>query len=69
MSTPVHARWKAAAAVLAAFAAVAALLLWMMPRPHSERDYLIAGTCGTLVALVVLFVVLGGMGALRPRRR
>ena len=58
----------AAAAVAGSFAATAAILLQVMPRPHTQYDYLIAGTCATLAALLVLFAVLGGLGVFRPRR-
>ena len=52
----------ATAAVLGAFAAAGAVMLWILPGPHTRPDYLIAGTFATLAALVVLFGVLGGIG-------
>jgi len=40
------------------FAGVSALLLHFMPEPVTDTDYLIAGSAGTLAALVVLFLAL-----------
>jgi hypothetical protein len=43
---------------LVIFAAVAAVILHFMPEPVTDTDYLIAGSAGTLAALVVLFLAL-----------
>lgn len=40
------------------FAAVAAILLQVIPGPHQSTDYLVIGTLATFVSLLVLFVVL-----------
>jgi hypothetical protein len=61
--------FTAALAVAVSFAATAALLLAIMPSPHTKQDYVIAGTCATLMAMVVLFMALGGLGFFRPPRR
>ena len=40
------------------FAAVAALLLRVLPAPHREIDYLVTGAVATFAAMVALFVML-----------
>jgi len=40
------------------FAAVAFILLQLIPGPHQRTDYLVIGTVATFVSLVVLFIVL-----------
>ncbi len=40
------------------FAAVSSVILRFMPEPIEDTDYLIAGSAGTLVALLVLFLAL-----------
>ena len=62
------------AGLVAVFAATAALSLRLLPGPLRETDYLVAGSAGTLVVLVVLFVVIAatraGAGALpKPRKK
>jgi len=47
-----------AAGVIVIFAAVAAILLQVIPGPHESTDYLVIGTLATFVSLLVLFVVL-----------
>lgn len=44
------------AGALLVFAAVVAVILRFMPEPIDDTDYLIAGSAGTLVALLVLFL-------------
>jgi Na+/proline symporter len=46
----------AATAVL--FVAVVLVGLRLLPEPHSEMDYLVAGGVATLVAMALLFAVL-----------
>jgi hypothetical protein len=43
---------------LVVFAAVAAIMVKLMPEPLSDSDYVIIGSVATLVALLVLFLVL-----------
>ena len=46
-----------------AFGAVALILMQVMPGPRTKVDYLVIGTAGTFVALLVLFVLLNrGVG-------
>jgi multisubunit Na+/H+ antiporter MnhG subunit len=40
------------------FAATVGILLNVMPGPHKATDYLVMGAAGTLLCLVLLFVVL-----------
>jgi hypothetical protein len=40
------------------FAAVAVIMLKVMPTPLKDSDYLIIGSVSTMVSLVTLFVVL-----------
>ena len=40
------------------FFAVAAIMLKVLPAPHSSTDYLVIGASATMVSMVVLFVVL-----------
>jgi len=40
------------------FAAVASLLLLVLPAPHKPIHYLVAGTCATAALLVVICVLL-----------
>ena len=44
--------------MMVVFAAVAAILLQVVPGPHRSTDYLVIGTLATFVSLLVLFVVL-----------
>ena len=44
--------------VLLLFAASVIIFSRVLPRPHSETDYLIIGTLSTFVALLALFLVL-----------
>jgi hypothetical protein len=45
-------------AMVLVFAAVAVIMLKVMPAPLKDADYLIIGSVATLVSLLVLFVVL-----------
>ena len=45
-------------ALVFVFAAVAGIMLKVMPAPLKDSDYLIIGSVATLVSLVLLFVVL-----------
>jgi uncharacterized membrane protein len=47
-----------AAAAMCVFAAVATILLRVIPSPHKDSDYLVIGTLATFAALLVVFVVL-----------
>ena len=40
------------------FLVVAAIMLKVLPAPHSQTDYLVIGAAATMVSMVVLFVVL-----------
>jgi hypothetical protein len=40
------------------FVATVGILLNVMPAPHKRTDYLVMGAAGTLLCLVLLFVVL-----------
>jgi len=40
------------------FAAVAGIVLKLMPGPLKDSDYLVIGTVATMVSLLVLFVLL-----------
>ncbi|HLG99112.1 MAG TPA: hypothetical protein VKX49_22565 [Bryobacteraceae bacterium] len=40
------------------FAGSVAVLLYVLPAPHKPTDYLVTGAIGTLLCLVLLFVVL-----------
>ena len=44
--------------MLLIFAAAVAVLLYVLPAPHKPTDYLVTGAIGTLLCLVLLFVVL-----------
>ena len=55
-----------ALAVVFIFAAVAAIMLKVMPAPLKDSDYLIIGSVATMVSLLMLFllvVVTSGKGA------
>jgi len=43
---------------LVIFAAVSGIIVHFMPEPLDDTDYLIAGSAGTLAALLVLFLAL-----------
>ncbi len=47
-----------AVAMLMLFAATVGILLNVMPGPHKATDYLVMGAAGTLLCLILLFVVL-----------
>jgi len=47
-----------AVGMLMLFAATVGILLNVMPGPHQATDYLVMGAAGTLLCLVLLFVVL-----------
>jgi len=53
------------------FSGVAFLLLQFMPQPLKDSDYLVIGSVGTLVSLVVLFFMTGAAktGLFFKRRR
>jgi len=40
------------------FLVVAAIMMKVLPQPHSQTDYLVIGACATMVSMMVLFVVL-----------
>jgi hypothetical protein len=42
----------------AIFAAIAAIMIKLMPEPLSQSDYLVIGSVSTLVALLVVFLAL-----------
>jgi uncharacterized membrane protein len=47
-----------ALAVVFMFAAVAGIMLKLMPAPLKDSDYLIIGSVATMVSLLLLFVLL-----------
>lgn len=47
-----------AAALIFIFAAVAGIMLKVMPGPLKDSDYLVIGTVATMVSLLALFVLL-----------
>jgi len=47
-----------AATLLVVFAAVAGIMLKVMPAPLKDSDYLVVGTVATLVSMLALFVLL-----------
>ena len=47
-----------AAALIFIFAAVAGIMLKVMPAPLKDSDYLVIGTVATLVSMLALFVLL-----------
>lgn len=47
-----------AVGMLLIFAVSVGVLLYVMPAPHKPTDYLVTGAIGTLLCLVLLFVVL-----------
>jgi Na+/melibiose symporter-like transporter len=47
-----------AVGMLMLFAVTVGILLNVMPGPHKATDYLVMGAAGTLLCLVLLFVVL-----------
>ncbi len=56
------------------FAAVAAIMIKVMPAPLKEADYFVIGSVATLVSLAALFVMVamtskGGSGIFVKRRR
>lgn len=40
------------------FSAVAAIMIWLMPGPLEDSDYLVIGSVATLVAMLALFLML-----------
>ncbi|HTS50426.1 MAG TPA: hypothetical protein VMH05_20920 [Bryobacteraceae bacterium] len=44
--------------MLLIFAVSVGVLLYVLPAPHKPTDYLVTGAIGTLLCLVLLFVVL-----------
>ena len=51
-------RLALALALVVTFAAVAAIMLKVMPSPLRDSDYLIVGSVSTLVSLMLLFVLI-----------
>ncbi len=54
------------AGILFVFAAVAAILLRVMPGPLRQLDYLVIGAIATFTALLLLFVILTTTGTKAP---
>ncbi len=50
-------RLSLALAMVLVFAAVAGIMLKLMPAPLKDSDYLIIGSLATLVSLLILFVL------------
>ncbi|MCW5976432.1 MAG: hypothetical protein KIT09_00065 [Bryobacteraceae bacterium] len=48
-----------AAAIAIAFAAVAFFMLQALPGARTKTDYLVTGTAGTFVCLLLVFLLLG----------
>jgi|HubBroStandDraft_1064217.scaffolds.fasta_scaffold354168_2 hypothetical protein len=57
-----------ALAMVVIFGIAVAVLLVVMPAPHKPTDYLVIGAIGTLLCLLLLFVVLIN-AATRPSAR
>jgi hypothetical protein len=56
--------------ITVAFIAVVAILTQVMPGPRTRTDYLVIGTVGTFVSLLVVFVIWSrGVAELLFRRR
>lgn len=55
--------WILVAAAVCVFAAVAAILLQLMPGPLKSMDYFVVGAVSTLLALLALFIVMIGTSA------
>jgi NADH:ubiquinone oxidoreductase subunit 5 (subunit L)/multisubunit Na+/H+ antiporter MnhA subunit len=55
--------------MLLVFAVAVAVLLNVMPSPHKPTDYLVIGAVGTLLCLLLLFVVLIKSAAKPPDRK
>jgi hypothetical protein len=51
------------------FAVAVAVLLNVMPAPHKTTDYLVIGAVGTLLCLLLLFVVLINAATKPPARK
>jgi hypothetical protein len=51
------------------FALTVAVLLNVMPAPHKPTDYLVMGAVGTLLCLLLLFVVLISAATKPPARK
>ena len=50
--------WLLVLATLCVFAAVAAILLQLMPGPLKSMDYFVIGSVATLLSLLALFLVM-----------
>jgi hypothetical protein len=48
------------------FAVSVGVLLYVIPAPHKPTDYLVTGAIGTLLCLVLLFLVLMKTAAKKP---
>lgn len=44
--------------LISVFAGLVAALLWLMPKPYTKFEFMIAGTAATALTLLVLFLVL-----------
>jgi len=55
--------------MVAIFAMAVAVLLTVMPPPHKPTDYLVMGAVGTLLCLLLLFVVLINAATKPPARK
>ncbi|HYL36685.1 MAG TPA: hypothetical protein VEV17_12300 [Bryobacteraceae bacterium] len=58
-----------ALAILLVFVVSVGVLLNVMPAPHKPTDYLVIGAAGTLLSLLLLFVVLIKTAAKPPNRK
>ena len=50
--------WMLVLAAICVFAAVALILLRLMPGPLRDADYLVIGSVSTLISLLALFIVI-----------
>lgn len=68
--TPSERLWPLPALALCVFGVMVALLLRVIPGPHTSLDYVVIGTVSVMVALLLVFVVwrLKGMGEPKARR-
>ncbi|MFB3825751.1 MAG: hypothetical protein ACE15B_03245 [Bryobacteraceae bacterium] len=55
---PATRRLPVLAAAAAVFAGSVWLMLYFIPQPHTQADYLVTGTLGTLLGLAIVFLAL-----------
>jgi hypothetical protein len=58
--------YRLALGMLLVFAIAVGVLLYVMPSPHKATDYLVIGAVGTMLCLLLMFVVLIKAARKRP---